>query len=269
MDLKRRKLIGLGLALPAAFAGAAYGAPTYRFRAPKVPMPDGIIVENGIVGNGSAGGSGAGSAQPVGNLPADLLIHSDQPNASSVFVNSTDNPATISKGGLIVKHDEGVPHFNPASILFIKGDLTITSSVIPIDQGDATLDFWFYPAGPNTAQLVRPWRNVSYAPVTVTWEQPGIIRVQLSNGSDTFVNVTKDQWYHLALVRHNGQFGWALNGTFINWEPFDEVLNGSTIYFSDSNFSYALRYDRIDEIRFTRAAQWTDDFTPPSAPYAQ
>ena len=153
--------------------------------------------------------------------------------------------------------------------------------------GQGTVDGWFYPNGTQ---------NSSNALIATpgSWNSGGIsIGFDRSNtrkkfsvwmyeaSSDMAWSSTEEYprnaWYHWALVRASAtEILFFINGKKvgtiattadreINW-----ALNGGycTIGYNEADSNAGI-IGRMDEVRFSNTARWTEDFTPPDAPYSK
>ncbi len=214
-----------------------------------------------------------------------LLIHSDNSDGSTIFVDSSGIGHSITANG-DVSHETNNSKFSNSSIYFDgSGDyLSISdTSELEFGTGDFTIDFWFNPNDLSAYQTLfskwgsGPTSNKGWA-IHSTGSQ-GEILFQASNDgnseianlySGSLLNISENSWHHIAVTRYGNNFSLYINGTRVS-----STSSSSTIYNNDreirigardygSSPDYSSGY--FDEIRITKGkALWTRDFTPPTA----
>jgi hypothetical protein len=170
------------------------------------------------------------------------------------------------------------------------GDYLLTAPIqIAASNENFTIEYWFYATGNGTG-----WGyHLSTAATTGTnansfflgWE-PSSGRLggnwanasnRFPSGDGTFAGTTcvLNTWYHVALVRISGVMKIYLNGTAsaTTWSVSDALGLGSGFgdrlaigYNLPTNAYTAQGY--IQDVRITRAARYTGNFTPPTAQFA-
>lgn len=170
------------------------------------------------------------------------------------------------------------------------GDYLLTGPIqIAASNENFTLEYWFYATGngsgwgyhlstaattgtnansffigwePSTGRLGGNWANASN---------------RFPSGDATFAGTTcvLNTWYHVALVRISGVMKIYLNGTAsaTTWSVSDALGQGSGFgdrlaigYNLPTNAYIAQGY--IQDVRITRAARYTGNFTPPTTQFA-
>lgn len=212
-------------------------------------------------------GTGAVTATPL------LLVHSDDTNGSTTFVDSSSTGATISISGTVT-HSTEQAKFGGSSMKFADGALTVSDASYAVGTGDFTIDFWAYRTG-----------NMGTAGLASGGIIDGALGPQMHTADTTFsanvwnntpaapsitnIAVPINTWTHFAFVREGGNSRVATNGVFSSVVVQNQ--NASSTQFAIGarygNGSFRLNNTYIDEFRFASGAAWSADFTPPTAPY--
>ena len=215
-----------------------------------------------------------------------LLIHSDTSNGSTTFTDSSASNHSITTYAGISHVDQGVvPKFGSSAIYFDGNGSQLsmeTHSDWYFGTGPFTVDFWYYQPASSGGQH-NSWVS-TYPTYSNGWfieEYPtgkyGYYSTTTSHISSS-VNIIKDQWVHVALVREgsgsnqthlyvNGQNIWSFTESG-DWTSSNiGKLDIGTLYGSgNSTYSY---HGYMDEVRISKGvARWTSNFTPNNSPYS-
>lgn len=207
-----------------------------------------------------------------------FLCHFDGADASTTFADISDSAHAVAAVGN-AQVDTAQSVFGGASLLLDgSGDrLTVTGSAdLAFGTGDFTIDFRFRPAAlPALAALydARP-SGVNGAYPSIFTENDGLLYYANTASRITVATVlSTGTWYHLALVRSSGSTKLYLDGTNVGSAYTDatDYLNGTDRPFiGESGFAPGTLYSsgHIDELRVSRVARWTSNFTPPAYRYS-
>lgn len=213
-----------------------------------------------------------------------LLIHSDDSNNSTTFVDSSQYNHGIILNGSSIYHSTSRHKFGQSSIYsndvggeylriedhsslnFGTEDFTMDCWVYHLDTtgydslfnkchpGDLSLRAFSWEINENKLLFMWDWQTNSPYPQTLT-----------SNNI-----VPANTWTHIAIVRNNGTIMQFINGIKDSNTAYSNY-NLTTTYYLQIFTDNGLRgyYGWVDEIRFSKGiARWTEDFTPPDQPYS-
>jgi hypothetical protein len=233
-------------------------------------------------------------------LPVSLLLNFNGANNSTSFVDSSPNGFSVTANG-DAKISTAQSKFGGASGFFPTGsghNLTIDKDdpLINVGTQDFTIEWFeyldttvsgnigifFYGGGGQNGETTQPVIGLRYESGEIS-----ILRVGYNTGSltDQWVDfdmddfgeadrLVADTWVHAALVRHSGVLKFYRNGnsnsTTFDWSGVS-LPNADTITpeYTDStigsfNGSNPSNY-YLDDLRVTRAALYTENFTPPTS----
>jgi len=212
---------------------------------------------------------------PVTNL---LLVHSDTTNGSTTFTDSSASGLTISTTGTVV-HSTEQSKFGTSSLKFTAGALLVSDASLAVGFGAFTIDFWLYRTGSlGTAGLFSggliggaygPQAHTSGTDLVQSWN----VWSSASNGGGILnTTIPANTWTHYAFIRRDDGFiNVAVDGVF-----GPQWVGHSTRDAASTQFAIGARYGTgnfpasniyIDEFRYASGAAWTENFTPPAAPY--
>ena len=173
--------------------------------------------------------------------------------------------------------DTAQSKFGGASALFnpLGGRLLCDEAVIP-SGGDFTIEFWIRipSTTSNFFYAVSQGNTVSNA-VTVGYNgASNIFQLWIGNPTSTSTiaytnSITKDQWYHVAVVRDGNDYTIFRDGN-IDTNATVTDTNGTSIANNTVLGSYATTTTlnpngHLDEVRISSVARYTSAFTPPTA----
>lgn len=209
-----------------------------------------------------------------------LLLHMDGSNGSTTFTNDASTSCTITaNGNAQVSTTTG--QFNQSLALDGTGDyLSITSFSDMLDFGtdDFTIEAWVYVTSNGTYQGILETRtSAAYENFLFgIYYTGGSLRLDFVNdgGAGTRLTGTSqaislNTWTHVALVRYNGVIkayvGGNADATTVSDSSSTNALNSTAYIGTIVDGSYFNGY--IDELRVTKMARYTANFTPSSTAF--
>lgn len=153
--------------------------------------------------------------------------------------------------------------------------------------GQGTVDGWFYPNGTQNSSnaLVATPGSWSSGGISIGFDRSNTrkkfsVWMKEASGDMAWSSTEeypRNAWYHWALVRSSAtELLFFVNGKKIgtieigsdreiDWSNGDGYC---TIGYNEAD-SNAGVIGRMDEVRFSNTARWTEDFTPPAVPYSE
>jgi hypothetical protein len=203
-------------------------------------------------------------------------------SSSNRFIDNSSANHTLTSGGTAV-----VSAFNPFGPSSFeseyaagqnKGSVFLTSnsqlepisgSIVDVGTGDFTAEFWCYGI-PNDDIVVDLRNGTSNSTGAMLMSKSTGFRYQsgstatTSNGPDPAIK----QWLHIAVVRNSGNVNIYANGVG------ESLLTGDTTAFTSTSIAIGSSntngYDVVDgyvsDLRISKSAVYTSDFTPPTEP---
>ena len=206
-----------------------------------------------------------------------LMAHMNGTDNAQVFTDSSDSEHTMTANGN-VKTENTQKKFGETSAYFDGSDDYITLASNPnfaFGTGDFTIDLWVRFLDTSTFRpLVCIYSQSSDA---IYWDiYNGNMRLYLfGTGYAALIKAWSPSigtWYHIAFVRSSGTGYFFVDGTILDAsgamatdiaDNSNPLAVGAAIY--DSRYFNGY----IDELRISKGiARWTENFTPPSAPYS-
>ena len=221
-----------------------------------------------------------------------LLLHSDGPEDSIVFIDSSLNNFSVTATGN-ARIKTGTKKFG-AGAAYFGGDsdrLTIPDSpLFYFGNGDYTVEAWLYPValgGSDTGNFFSQSqdlsnnanRQFSFSIYTnglrVYWTTDGVFdQFQVFQANSP---IPTNQWVHVAFTRSGGVLRAFLNGQQIdssypnNFTYFNStapVSVGSFGNYASNGYGYLNFNGYIDDLRVTKGvARYTSNFTPPTSAF--
>lgn len=213
-----------------------------------------------------------------------LLLHFNGANGSTTFTDSSSNNLTVTAVGT-GQISTAQSKFGGASGLFGSGGNYATvpsSSLFDFGAGDFTIEFWYYTSQTGTQhQLFARAANQtgSLSPIFIerktgntiglSWTSDGTNWVFDQLGGST--TLAANTWHHIAVTRTSGTFRIFINGVldYTNSSSTASIQAGGDVVaigrwpkYANSNGPYY-----IDELRITKSARYTANFTAPSAAF--
>lgn len=170
--------------------------------------------------------------------------------------------------------------FGGASLAFDgSGDyLTAPNSLaFRVGSGDFTIECWVYFSGlSNSQSLVSLFNTNGVNPGYTIYKNATTHKMEFyaANGTPRLVSgsaVTTGQWYHIAVVRNGSALVMYINGvseaSTTNTSFADETVNALYIGARADDIAATSVNGFIDDLRITKAARYTANFTPPTATF--
>jgi len=202
-------------------------------------------------------------------------------NSSNSFKNRGSLTTTIETSGTILPQISAFTPFGQVSEYAVgenKGSVFLTSnnqlepisgSIINVGTGDFTVEFWCYGI-PNDDIVIDMRAGTSNTTGAMLMSKSTGFRYQ-STSTATTVNgpdPAQKQWLHVAVVRSSGNVTYYANGVG------EALLTGDTTNFGSTSIavgsSNSNGYDVIEgyvsDLRITKSAIYTSNFTPPTEP---
>lgn len=231
-----------------------------------------------------------------------LLMHFDQGEGSTSFLDSSNSAHTITVQGNSVQKDviqvNGdvkhkmlyvEPKFGNSSGYFdgVGDNLEIVDHADwNFGSGDFTIDMWVYPI--KGASHILQQRSGAYNSVGINFNihtmggvdcwTAAVYNGNNYYGSSDIVPVEYNKWSHLSLVRNGAQVKAYLNGNempkgYANDDMGTIAMNdpGTPLYISWDDYWDDYEFNGyIDELRISKGiARWTENFTVPTEPHTK
>jgi hypothetical protein len=150
-------------------------------------------------------------------------------------------------------------------------------------SSDFTIEFWFYPPSVSYGAMLYSTNNGSKTDVFALYsygsgQSPAnsIVALVTASGGGAWSlfnnqnlgSTTAATWQHVALVRNGSTFKGYINGVAgftVTSSSAIASFNGFSIASNGASGDYLTGY--IDDLRITRYARYTADFTPPTAAF--
>ncbi len=216
-----------------------------------------------------------------------LLLHGDGPNGSTIITDNSPTPKTVTAVGN-AQISTAQSKFGGASIAFDgSGDfLTIPANAdFNIGSSDYTVELWMYinqNPGLEFGSLYRRALIGNYGNSTSGWSlqlrgtSTSYTTIALGDGDTEVIvadtTILQNAWHHLALSKSGADCKLFFNGSQVG-----STASRSTFFDSGTR---TFRVGRIvdlypgwdfagfiDDVRITKAARYTANFTPPTAPF--
>lgn len=142
----------------------------------------------------------------------------------------------------------------------------------PVGQDYTVEGFARFEAGGLTGTGLTTLLKVGNNLARVSWSSTSSFSWHLGNQSGVItagdvVTLNTAAWYHVAMVRAAGVMKLFIDGVLTLTHPNADSIAPNTIYFGLADSPEERPILRMDEIRFTPAAIYSGNFSPPSAPF--
>ena len=217
-----------------------------------------------------------------------LMVHGDgNLNDSSVY----GATYTCSNPGNWTSSDYS--KFGTGSIKPSSTETCMWEMTEPIGSGDFTIEGWYRLPGLSVFGIGDESGSAGeYYSFFTIGDAAGLFINLLVSNDDTLLITTnsseylngnfsliKGQWFHVALVVHNGSIQVYINGDdsagipssslYVGNISLQNVVIGGAYNSSNANNPISeLWPGEIDEFRISNVARWTSNFTPPTRPYS-
>ena len=203
-----------------------------------------------------------------------LLLHMDGTNGSNTFTDSGPNALTVTAVGNAQVSTTQSKYGGASGAFDGAGDYLSPSSSTPFNfgTGDFTIEAWIYPTSLSTPQFQTILGGGQSNFIFNCNNQNLEVGLFYSAGIAITTNspLSNNTWTHVAVSRSgtslklfvNGVLGaTATNSTNISYASTPRI--GSSTY--STNFAYFQGY--IDDLRITKYARYTSNFTPPTSAF--
>lgn len=183
---------------------------------------------------------------------------------ASSFANPTTNYG-VTTSTTQVKYGTSSLYFNGSS------RIKVTSTDLGVNTGNFTADFWIYMTSRSGYNYFIDTRTTgaTTGAMLFTSDSGGGMGSYVDSGYWLFENqgtINLNTWHHIALSRSGSTTKAFIDGTQV-------ASVSDSINYSQDGFSLGGNYDGsggffvgyIDNIRWTKAARYTANFTPPAA----
>jgi len=206
-----------------------------------------------------------------------LLIHGEEAVSGGAFSESSPAAKSVSVYGNAVERAVQSKFGGKSWSFSALGDyLSVPASAdFNMGTGDFTVDAWVYfnsLTGPSGSyQWMIGSSNAQY--FDFTYYSGDGLYVMIQQGSANLVfpwSPSTNTWYHLAVVRNNGNVMAFVNGQQIGTNQtcnYNIVNGGNMLIGSYAGAAHGFN-GYLDEVRISKGVvRWTSNFIPPSAPY--
>jgi hypothetical protein len=204
-----------------------------------------------------------------------LLLHMDGTNGSTTFTDSSSNGLTVTANGNAAVNTTA-PKWGTGSASFDGASdwLSLTPATLLQFSADFTLEGWFYLD--STANMIGG--SSSSDGNTQVFRFNESVAGNLSfylNGTQVFsptaAGITTSTWQHVAISRSGTDTRMFVDGvqkgsTNTSWSGTFRMDIIGTFFFNGSRLGDDFD-GKIDDLRITKAARYTANFTPPAAPF--
>ena len=136
--------------------------------------------------------------------------------------------------------------------------------------GNFTIEMWIYRTASGADQLLIDSRSAGTATDYQTQiTSANVLRSRYGGIANTSATVPVNEWVHIAIVRNSGTVTQYINGTgggtYSSSASLTVTSSGLTLGGSANSSGSIAGY--IDDIRISKMARYTSNFTPPDAPF--
>lgn len=212
-------------------------------------------------------------AGPPKGADCTLLLHGDGTNGSTTFTDSSSSGLVATRTGT-VSISTSQSKFGGASINFGGGYLAYAAPTgLAFGTGAFTVDFWirFTSLTDSIIYDTRPNGGTANSFVVYILSSKFTIAAPSFNLIGTSI-LALNTWYHVAFTRGGGTARLFVNGSVEASSPssdnFTLASGRPTLGAASTSLGAAPIAGFIDEFRVRKGtAEWTANFTPPTAPY--
>jgi hypothetical protein len=201
-----------------------------------------------------------------------LLLNMDGGDQSTQFIDRKGRAVTPYGGA---KQVIAQKKFGVSSGIF--GSTTgLSVAGLSLGTSDFTIEAWFYRDTLGTTQFCLDTRNADLTNTGFSFYVRSSNHITFGSGNpftatEGTISLSDNQWHHVALTRSSGTVRGFVNGQL-------DFTTTSTSNFSNTTWSIGHSYSPpvsegtkyLDEVRITAGvARYTENFTPPDAPFPQ
>lgn len=204
-----------------------------------------------------------------------LLLHMDGANNSTTFTdNSNNNRSVTANGNASISTTQS--KFGGAAVA-LNGTtgylITADNAVFNLSSGAFTIECWFYATSLTTNDSCLIAKD-TYG-INFSWSlavRSNAIRTATNNiaGDWEFLspaNVTTNTWNHVALVGNGSSMTHYLNGVAVGTKNRTLTNASGSVRIGAYSKPDSFFAGFIDELRVSKVARYTSDFTVPSAAF--
>jgi len=159
---------------------------------------------------------------------------------------------------------------------------TINSSLFQFGSGDFTVEMWIYPTTVSVVQYLIDFRDpATSSNAGIQWFINSSAKAGIYVGDTAIIaasttSISANVWTHLAVVRNgsgSGNYKLYINGTAdaTTGTNTTSLTQGFLTIAANANNRNTATTDKfngyIDDLRVTRVARYTSNFTAPTAPF--
>ena len=238
----------------------------------------------GVLGNASFNNNAKNGEvpNPNQNNTLELLMHFDDNNGSTNFVDSSINNINFNQNGGSPAISTSQYEFGGSS-LYLDGNSylgTSNNGEFTFGSNDLTYEAWVYlNAYPTSDNWPSQWYD-TFVVLCVGSPSAGdgfnlcIGQTEIfCNNNDAKIaagthNMSLNTWYHVAAVKYQGTVTTYVNGVSKGSQNVGSVGGGSVFSIGSETLQGAYFNGYIDEVRVLNGeAKYTSNFTPPTAPF--
>jgi hypothetical protein len=202
-----------------------------------------------------------------------LLCHLNGVNAGTTFTDYSIAGQTLTATNATTsttrsKFFDSSGSFNGSSAR-VETSSTNWSALLP---GDYTLEAWIFL---TTASVTNPIISTCTNAVnSLNFQVTTSNKLQLSGNAGSIASsgsISASTWTHVAAVNSGGTFSLYINGVNDgSGSGITQNANGSALAIGCNGTDTPVQFfhGNIQEVRVSKIARWTANFTPPSAPYS-
>lgn len=201
-----------------------------------------------------------------------LIISGDGDDGSQDITDESDSEHTVTVGGSAAI-STAQKKFGSASILFsgATDKLTIANSAdFNFGDDDFTIDFWFRMESNTNHSFYYHYQDANHYNQIIGNYSYVQFQVKSNTGSFSltgFQDFELHQWHHVAVVRSGSTFYLFIDGVLKDSETYLMGFTLSTFTANPEINNGGGFRGYIDEFHISLAGLWTEDFTPPRAPW--
>jgi hypothetical protein len=208
-------------------------------------------------------------ADPYYNYTS-LLLHMDGANGSTTFTDSGPNALTVTPVGSTQISTAQAKYGGASGYFDGSGDyLSLSASTHALGSGDFTVEFWMYPnltysgtfAGIMDSRSSGNGAGLIYFGYTTVSNEIGWYE---NTGYLVKATVTQNAWNHVAVVRSASSIKIYINGVISQSASNSTNLAVAFKRIAATWDNYAFE-GYMDDLRITKYARYTANFTPPAA----
>jgi hypothetical protein len=200
-----------------------------------------------------------------------LLLHCNGSNGSTTFTDNSPSPLTITANGNC-QLSTAQSKFGTASMLCDGTGDSISHAANDAFRfpGDFTIEFFINPSSTATSVLYEGRASGASATGLAIYKTSTSMAVYTSNADRIIYSssIGTGTWRHIALCRSGTAMKLFLDGTQVGSTYTTSANFSDGVFYlgSDSGLANSLN-GYIDEVRITKAARYTGNFTPTSSEF--